>query len=123
MRGNPLSSLLLENPILVTGTGCVSAAGDSVAGLWDAAMAGRSTAAWREFRIAGKAQRFAVSTAPEANATDPDFRPVRRMDRCVQLAWLETLDPGLRFCRSSLGPQAWLLRQARTNQPTSEQSH
>jgi Flp pilus assembly protein TadD len=35
----------------------------------------------------------------------------------------ETLDPGLRFCRSSLGPRAWLLRQAKTNQPTSEQSH
>jgi tetratricopeptide (TPR) repeat protein len=27
----------------------------------------------------------------------------------------ETLDPGLRFCRSSLGPRAWLQRRARTN--------
>jgi len=27
----------------------------------------------------------------------------------------EALDPGLRFCRSSLGPRAWLQRQSRQN--------
>jgi 3-oxoacyl-(acyl-carrier-protein) synthase len=88
MSGNRLSNLLRENPILVTGTGCASAAGYSVAELWTSAIAGKSLAAWREFQIAGRAQPFAVSTAPEIDANDPALHPVRRSARCVQLAWL-----------------------------------
>jgi len=73
---------------MVTGTGSISAAGSSVAGLWDSAMAGKSLAAWREFQIAGTVQSFAVSTAPAMDANDPGLHAVRRKDRCVQLAWL-----------------------------------
>jgi 3-oxoacyl-(acyl-carrier-protein) synthase len=87
MSGNSLSNLLRENPILVTGTGCVSAAGNSVAELWSSAIAGKSLADWREFRIAGRTQPFAVSAAPEIDANDPALHPVRRSARCVQLAW------------------------------------
>src|SRR5688572_30942944 len=88
MTVGPLSNLLRERPIVITGVGCSSAAGNSVASLWDAAMDGKSLATWREFQIAGCMQRFAVSAAPELDATDPDLHSVRRMDRCVQLAWL-----------------------------------
>jgi 3-oxoacyl-[acyl-carrier-protein] synthase II len=88
MSGNRLSNVLRENPILVTGTGCVSVAGNSMAELWTSAIAGKSLAAWREFQIAGRAQPFAVSTAPEIDANDPALHPVRRSARCVQLAWL-----------------------------------
>lgn len=88
MTDDRLSNLLRHCPIMVTGSGCVSVAGNSTARLWDAALTGKSLAAWREFKIAGELQRFAVSTAPEIDASDPTLHPVRRMDRCVQLARL-----------------------------------
>jgi 3-oxoacyl-(acyl-carrier-protein) synthase len=88
MIGHQLTNLLRENPLLITGAGCISGAGVSVTALWNAASVGKSLAAWREFKIAGEAQRFAVSAAPEIDTGDPALHPVRRMDRCVQLAWL-----------------------------------
>ena len=88
MKTPLLASLLQDNPIVVTGMGSYSSAGDSVAALWQAAMAAKSLAEWREFPMSGESrQRFAVCAAPPI---DPAARPtgfVRRADRCCQMAW------------------------------------
>jgi 3-oxoacyl-(acyl-carrier-protein) synthase len=87
MIHSTLSSLLRDNPICVTGMGCFSAAGDSVTALWEAVEAGRGLASWREGAAAGSL-RVAVCAAPALADADPRLRPVRRMDRCVQMAWV-----------------------------------
>jgi 3-oxoacyl-(acyl-carrier-protein) synthase len=81
-----LASLLRDNPIVVTGMGAYSAAGDSVAALWRAAMAGRGLAEWREFTIAGQPQRFAVCSAPPIDSSAPALHAARKADRCAQMA-------------------------------------
>jgi 3-oxoacyl-(acyl-carrier-protein) synthase len=88
MSTSILANLLRDNPIVVTGAGSFSAAGDSVDALWTAAIAGRSLAAWREFEFEAERVRFAVCSAPELEASMPELHPVRKMDRCVQMAWL-----------------------------------
>src|SRR5438067_12970213 len=64
--------------------GSFSSAGDSVEALWRSATAGRSLAAWRNF---GNGERFAVCSAPELDVRRPEMRPVRKLDRSVQMAW------------------------------------
>jgi 3-oxoacyl-(acyl-carrier-protein) synthase len=88
MNSSILTRLLRDNPIAVTGMGCFCAAGDSVDALWEAVAAGKSPAAWREFDFESKNLRFAVCRAPEPDITHPLMHPVRKMDRCVQMAWL-----------------------------------
>ena len=83
-----LCNLLRDNPVVVTGMGCVSAAGDTVAALWEAAVAGRSTAEWREFEMGTGCSRFAVCSAPEPDVSRPELRPARKMDRSAQMALL-----------------------------------
>jgi 3-oxoacyl-[acyl-carrier-protein] synthase II len=87
MRASILANLLRDNPIVVTGMGSFGAAGDGVDALWTAAMAGQSSAAWREFEMEFQRGQFAVCSAAELN--DPTkLHPVRKLDRCVQMAWL-----------------------------------
>jgi len=81
-----LTQLLRDNPIVVTGLGSYSAAGDTVQALWNAVMAGQSLAAWREFSIAQQPQRFAVCSAPPLEATAPEMRLARKADRCTRMA-------------------------------------
>src|SRR5437016_772316 len=81
-----LTQLLRDNPIVVTGMGAFSAAGDSVEALWQAALAGRGLAAWREFPIAAQPQRFAVCSAPPIDSSLPAMHSVRKSDRCAQMA-------------------------------------
>jgi 3-oxoacyl-(acyl-carrier-protein) synthase len=88
MSTSILASLLRDNPIVVTGAGSFSVAGDSVDALWAAAIAGQSPAAWREFELETQRDRFAVCSAPELDVSLPELHPVRKMDRCVQMAWL-----------------------------------
>lgn len=88
MSNTILSHLLRDNPLVVTGAGSFSAAGDSVDALWSAAIAGQSLAAWREFELETERARFAVCSAPELNASWPELDAVRKMDRCAQMAWL-----------------------------------
>src|SRR5450432_2726575 len=83
-----LTRLLRDNPIAVTGMGSFCAAGDSVDALWKAAVAGKGLAAWREFDFESENRRFAVCSAPELDITGSQMHPVRKMDRCVQMAWL-----------------------------------
>src|SRR5437868_14085028 len=80
-----IAKLLREKPIVVTGAGAFSSAGDSVEALWRSATAGRSLAAWQNF---GNGERFAVCGAPEVDVTRPELRPVRKLDRSVQMAWV-----------------------------------
>lgn len=83
----PLSKLLQDNPLAITGMGCFSAAGDSVDPFWRSAIAGRSLAAWREFSLAAESpELFAVCTAPPIDTSSPEFRSVRKSDRCAQMA-------------------------------------
>ena len=87
MKSSVLASLLRDNPIVVTGMGAYSAAGDSVEGLWQAAIAGRSLAAWREFPVAGQPpQHFAVCSALAIDSSAPALRAARKADRCAQMA-------------------------------------
>jgi 3-oxoacyl-(acyl-carrier-protein) synthase len=88
MSARVLANLLRDNPIAVTGVGSFSAAGDSVDALWQAAVAGQSLAAWREFQIGTVTEWFAVCSAAELDGSRPELHPVRKMDRCVQMAWL-----------------------------------
>ena len=82
-----LTKLLRDNPVVVTGMGCYSAAGDSVEALWQAAMTGRGLGAWREFPVAGQSpQRFAVCSAPPIDISAPALHSARKSDRCTQMA-------------------------------------
>ncbi|HWB02264.1 MAG TPA: beta-ketoacyl-[acyl-carrier-protein] synthase family protein [Verrucomicrobiales bacterium] len=85
---SPLAALLRAEPILVTGMGCVSAAGCSAEALWVAAEEGKSPAVWKEFEMEGGRGRYAVCEGPDLEATRTELQPVRKADRCVQLAWL-----------------------------------
>jgi 3-oxoacyl-[acyl-carrier-protein] synthase II len=88
MNSSILTNLLRDNPVVVTGMGCFSAAGDSVAALWAAAVAGRSTAVWQEFEMGSGSRRFAVCPAPVVDISSLERHPVRKMGRCAQMAWL-----------------------------------
>ena len=84
-----IANLLREKAIVVTGMGSFSAAGDSVDSLWRKAIAGRSLASWRQFQNgAGTQTRFAVCSAPTVDVSRAELRPVRKLDRSVQMAWL-----------------------------------
>lgn len=87
MKESPLANLLRDNPIVVTGLGACSAAGDTVEALWSAAVAGRGLATWREFALASlPPQRFAVCSAPPFDLSAPEMRFARKADRCARLA-------------------------------------
>lgn len=88
MNSSLLANLLRDHPIFVTGIGAFSAAGDGVSALWEAAVAGRSTAEEREFASRAEPCRFAVCAAPVIDSTRPDLHAVRKMDRSVQMACL-----------------------------------
>src|SRR5438309_369457 len=81
-------NLLRERPIVVTGMGSFSSAGDSVSALWSAAVAGQSPAAWRDFGNGEDGSRFVVCSAPEIDLSRPEMRPVRKLDRSVIMAWV-----------------------------------
>jgi len=87
MKQSSLATLLRDDPIVVTGMGAYSAAGDSVEALWRAALAGRGLAEWREFPIAGQPpQRFPVCSAPPLEVSGPELRFARKADRCTRIA-------------------------------------
>jgi 3-oxoacyl-[acyl-carrier-protein] synthase II len=80
---SPLAQLLHDSPLVVTGIGCVSAAGHSAEALWTSAVAGRPTAAWQQHGT----ERFAGCHAGGLPLGEPQARRIRRSDRAVQLAW------------------------------------
>lgn len=86
--GSILAALLRDKPLVVTGVGSFSAAGDGVEALWQAAMAGQGLATWRDFPIGAALERFAVCGAPEPISEQPEWQKVRRLDRSAQMAWL-----------------------------------
>ncbi len=88
MHAHVLARLLHDNPVVITGMGAFSAAGDSVDTLWHAALTGQGLASQREFVMGAEKQPFVVCCAPELDATRPDLHPVRKMDRCVQMSLL-----------------------------------
>lgn len=88
MSLSKLAVLLRDNPIVVTGMGAFSAAGESLDKLWDAALAGQGTARSLSFAIGPERSSFPVSVAPEVNFARDGARRLRRLDRCVQIAWL-----------------------------------
>ncbi len=87
MSTRKLARLIEETPVVVTGIGAVSAAGESVDALWRAVLAGEVSTVRREFEFGGRKQAFAVCPAPEPPLDRPEMRVVRRMDRCAQLGW------------------------------------
>lgn len=93
-----IANLLREKGIVITGMGSFSAAGDSVEALWSAAIAGRSLAEWRHFGDEEESTPFAVCSAPKLDFSRPELRPVRKLDRCVQIA-LVAADQALQQAR------------------------
>lgn len=83
-----VARMLHENPVVVTGMGAISSAGDSVEALWNKAIAGHGLAAWHNLDEDEVQSRFAVCRAPDVNVSRPELRPVRKLDRSVQMAWL-----------------------------------
>jgi len=83
-----LARLLQETPVVVTGCGTVSAAGMLVNDLWKRVEQRASPAVTRAFNFGVAHRSVAVCAAPVLALNDPVLRPVRRMDRSVQLAWL-----------------------------------
>jgi 3-oxoacyl-[acyl-carrier-protein] synthase II len=92
MSRTTLARLLAQNPVVVTGAGAISAAGESVNALWNAVAAGQVSAVQREFTRRGRLHTFTVCPASTLDPTSPKMHPVRRMDRCAQLAWHAALD-------------------------------
>jgi len=88
MHEQPLRKLLRENPLVITGMGAFSAAGESADALWRAAIVGQSPADWVEFDTGHGKDRFAACRAPALDLTRPELHAVRKMDRCVQMALL-----------------------------------
>jgi 3-oxoacyl-[acyl-carrier-protein] synthase II len=88
MAKERMTRMLADYPVVITGIGAVSAAGPSAGALWQAAAAGRATAAWREFEWGGHAQRMAVCAVPPLENGYPEMQLVRRMDRCAHLGWM-----------------------------------
>lgn len=80
--------LLADTPVVVTGYGVATAAGNSVAELWQKALYGPSPAVLREYEIRGRLREFAVCAAPEYEPSHPRVNRFRRMDRSLQLAWV-----------------------------------
>jgi 3-oxoacyl-(acyl-carrier-protein) synthase len=83
-----LCRLLRDSPLVVTGVGCVSAAGHSADALWRATVAGESKAAWHELSAQPDAARYAACHAGDLGVRQPGLKAVRNSDRAVQLAWL-----------------------------------
>ena len=81
-----IQQALQENPVVVTGMGAFCAAGRTAAKLWQSAVAGRSPARWLDLPAGSQPPRIAACVAPAVDLAAPQFRHVRKMDRCVQLA-------------------------------------
>lgn len=77
-----LKRLLRETPIVVTGMGCFSAAGESSGELAANVFAGNASA--RFCPQLGKV----VCRAPAIDVSRQELRFVRKMDRSVQMAWI-----------------------------------
>jgi 3-oxoacyl-(acyl-carrier-protein) synthase len=78
-----LAKLLAADPVVITGLGTISCAGESAEALWNAAQSGSVAARWKDFSKGTK--RFAVCEAPEISVPLPKL--VRQSDRCAQLAY------------------------------------
>ena len=97
MIRNDVAAWLENDPIVVTGMGCLAAGARSPAELYAATLAGRSTAVWTGFdRPGGEPERFAACLAPDPDLAPAAMRVVRRMDRAARLgyeaarsAWLD----------------------------------
>jgi len=87
MPSNLSHQLLADDPIVITGTGVVSAGGNSSESLWNTLLAARGTAEWNEFNIGRKQIQMAVCAVADWDSSDPELRRMRRRDRCVQLGW------------------------------------
>lgn len=111
-----LARLLRDEPIWITGTGAVSAAGPRLDDLWRSAVAGTSHAVWQDFPEGGG--RYLTAPAPDPGERESTPPSVRKLDRTVRLAWAATdeavaaaeldIDPerlGVVFA-TSRGPQA-----------------
>jgi 3-oxoacyl-[acyl-carrier-protein] synthase II len=88
MTPSLLTRLINETPVVVTGCGVATAAGHSVAALWQTALSGPAPVVRREFDIGGQSRAFAVCAAPETCVGQPRLRRFGRLDRSVQLAWV-----------------------------------
>ena len=86
LRGmNPiLTKLLLDDPVVITGTGVVSAAGLSAGDLWQNARSARVNAGWRDFEFGGGSFHRAVCAAPDFESEIASFPRARKMDRAAQ---------------------------------------
>ena len=83
-----LARRLRDTPVVVTGVGAVSAAGESLASHWEAVVGANVRACWRDFEWGGSRHRVAVCPAPRFDGAERGLRNFSRLDRCTQLAWV-----------------------------------
>ena len=88
MSASKLSTLLRENPIVVTGMGAFSSAGATSDKLWNSVATGRGTARGISFEESKLAKSYPACVAPEINFAREELRRLRRLDRTVQLGWI-----------------------------------
>lgn len=84
MMSSNLARLLKECPVVVTGMGAVSAAGEGREALWAASMAARSLAT----RLSFPAGEFSVCAVPEKETRTWPTPLLRKADRTAQLAYI-----------------------------------
>lgn len=89
-----LAKLLAADPVVVTGLGTISCAGESAEALWNATQSGSVAARWKFFSKESK--RFAVCEAPKISIPLPKL--VRQSDRCAQLAYAAAYEAWEQAC-------------------------
>ncbi len=93
-----IQRLLTADPVAVTGTGCVSCAGQGVAALWQAVQAGRAAGKWAEM---GSHSQMAVAAAGDLPA-----HPMKgKVDRSVLMALLAAAEAWAEAGAAGIDPQ------------------
>ena len=88
MASSRLSTLLRENPIVITGIGAFSAGGETADQLWQTAVNGQSTATAFPLESGAPRSTFPAYRAPELDVSRDGLRRLKRLDRAVQMAWV-----------------------------------
>ena len=81
-----LQQLLLDDPIVVTGVGGVSAGGNSADALWESARSATVHATWRDFEFGDGTLRLPVCPAPDFDALLAPYHRAKKLDRGAQMA-------------------------------------
>lgn len=86
MNQDFITRALRENPLVITGVGAISAAGNSASALWQSALAGLANGTHLSITAPGQDIAYAGCRVSDFALAADMRRVVRKMDRSVQLA-------------------------------------